>query len=146
LVFTDLDGTLLDRRYDLEAAAAAMDSLHDLGCICIPASSKTYDEMVALNKFRKFPSPCIFENGAGLFWPSSAEPESLGRCANEVHDLLDHIRDEHRFGFRTFRDIGCDELCEITWTRSLWRDCRQGSYRQHAATLGRQRAGTRHLS
>ena len=114
LVFTDLDGTLLDRRYDLEAAAAAMDSLHDLGCICIPASSKTYDEMVALNKFRKFPSPCIFENGAGLFWPSSAEPESLGRCANEIHDLLDHIRDEHRFGFRTFRDIGCDELCEIT--------------------------------
>ncbi|NCF45213.1 MAG: HAD-IIB family hydrolase [Proteobacteria bacterium] len=114
LVFTDLDGTLLDRRYDLEAAATAMDDLHDLGCICIPASSKTYDEMVALNKYRKFPSPCIFENGAGLFWPSSAEPESLGRCANEIHDLLEHIRDEHSFAFRTIRDIGCDELREIT--------------------------------
>ena len=92
LIFTDLDGTLLDRRYDLHAAGAAMDALHEHGCICVPASSKTHSEMIELNRYRKFPSPYIFENGAGLCWPSAAEPEYLGRGADEICDLLDRIR------------------------------------------------------
>ena len=95
LIFTDLDGTLLDRRYDLKAAADAMDSLHQDGCLCVPASSKTHAEMVELSKFRKFPSPYIFENGSGLSWPSARAPELTGRSASEISDLLDHIRDEH---------------------------------------------------
>lgn len=114
LVFTDLDGTLLDERYDIRSAGAAMDILHEHGCICIPASSKTHQEMSELNKTRKFPSPYILENGAGLYWPSAATPELLGREVAEIYDLLDHIREEHKLRYRTFREISCDELQSIT--------------------------------
>ena len=31
-----------------------MDALHEHGCICVPASSKTHLEMMELNKFRNF--------------------------------------------------------------------------------------------
>lgn len=114
LVFTDLDGTLLDRRYDLKAAADAMDSLHQNECLCVPASSKTHAEMAELNNFRKFPSPYIFENGGGLSWPSATAPEMIGRSAEEISDLLDHIRDEHLFNFRLFRDISVVEIAGRT--------------------------------
>ena len=114
LIFTDLDGTLLDRRYDLKAAADAMDSLHQSECLCVPASSKTHAEMAELNNFRKFPSPYIFENGGGLSWPSATTPELIGRSAEEISDLLDHIRDEHLFNFRLFRDISVVEIAGRT--------------------------------
>lgn len=114
LVFTDLDGTLLDERYDLKGAGNAMDALHEYGCICIPASSKTHREMTELNKTRKFPSPYILENGAGLYWPSAAEPELFGRQASEIYDLLDHIREEHKFKYRSFRETSCEELQALT--------------------------------
>ena len=114
LVFTDLDGTLLDRRYDLKAAADAMDSLHQNECLCVPASSKTHLEMAELNNFRKFPSPYIFENGGGLSWPSATASEMIGRSAEEISDLLDHIRDEHLFNFRLFRDISVVEIAGRT--------------------------------
>lgn len=114
LVFTDLDGTLLDERYDMRSAGSAMDTLHEYGCVCIPASSKTHREMSELNKVRKFPSPYILENGAGLCWPSATEPELFGRQAAEIYDLLDHIREEHKLRYRTFRDISCEELQAIT--------------------------------
>lgn len=114
VVFTDLDGTLLDGRYDLRGAGNAMDTLHEQGCVCIPASSKTHQELLQLNKVRKFPSPYVLENGAGLCWPSKAEPELFGREAPEIYDLLDHIREEHKLRYRTFRDISCEELQLLT--------------------------------
>ena len=35
LVFTDLDGTLLDDRYDLAGAADALDQVHAMGAVAI---------------------------------------------------------------------------------------------------------------
>ena len=70
--------------------------------------------MAELNNFRKFPSPYIFENGGGLSWPSATAPEIIGRSAEEISDLLDHIRDEHLFNFRLFRDISVVEIAGRT--------------------------------
>ena len=91
-----------------------MDALHQNECLCVPASSKTHIEMAELNNFRKFPSPFIFENGGGLSWPSATAPELIGRSAEEITDLLDHIRDEHLFTFRLFRDISAVEIAGRT--------------------------------
>lgn len=114
LIFTDLDGTLLDRQYDLQAAGKAMDSLHEYGCICIPASSKTDAEMQELNRFRKFPSPYIFENGAGLRWPSAPACELIGRPVDEIYSLLNHINEEHGFQYQVMSDIPCEEIQAMT--------------------------------
>ena len=46
LIFTDLDGTLLDDRYDLPGAADALDRVHEMGALVVPISSKTHAEML----------------------------------------------------------------------------------------------------
>lgn len=114
LMFTDLDGALLDGCWDIRGAGAAMDTLHELGCICIPVASRTQPEMDELNKARKFPSPYIFENGTGIRWPSDTQPQCFGRSAGEIYDLLDHIREEHGLHYRSLRDISSEELQNIT--------------------------------
>ena len=68
LIFTDLDGTLLDDRYDVSGAAAAMDLVTELGALVVPVSSKTRAEMTLLREQQRIPTPFIFENGAGIDW------------------------------------------------------------------------------
>ena len=45
LVFTDLDGTLLDDGYDLETAAEAINAMQARGVTVVPVSSKTLPEL-----------------------------------------------------------------------------------------------------
>ena len=71
LIFTDLDGTLLDDRYDVSGAAAAMDRVTELGALVVPVSSKTRAEMTLLREQQRIPTPFIFENGAGLIGVST---------------------------------------------------------------------------
>jgi len=71
LVFTDLDGTLLDHdTYEFEPAAFAVDQLKRDGVPLIFNSSKTFAEMRELQRAMGLaPSPMIAENGAGVFLP-----------------------------------------------------------------------------
>ena len=71
LVFTDLDGTLLDHHnYNWQAAAPALQRLEDLGCPVILNSSKTVAEMVDLRAALNNPHPFIAENGAVIAIPN----------------------------------------------------------------------------
>lgn len=67
LVFTDLDGTLLDHdSYSFEAAQPALDLLAARGIPVILASSKTEAEMRPIAEAIGISYPMIVENGAGL--------------------------------------------------------------------------------
>lgn len=67
LVFTDLDGTLLDHdSYSFEAARPALDLLAARGVPVILASSKTEAEMRPIAEAIGISHPMIVENGAGL--------------------------------------------------------------------------------
>jgi len=75
LVFSDLDGTLLDHEtYRWDAAQQALDTLHNLGICIVLASSKTAAELVPLREAMGL-SHCeaIVENGAGILEPVSEE-------------------------------------------------------------------------
>ena len=74
LVVSDLDGTLLDDRYQLEEAASALTQLLDsFEQVQIAlASSKTLVEMLRLGKLTDHRVFLIFENGAGVAWPEDA--------------------------------------------------------------------------
>ncbi|MFH1627826.1 MAG: HAD-IIB family hydrolase [Pseudomonadota bacterium] len=70
LVFTDLDGTLLDHNtYRWEAAIPALDLCRTKGVPIILASSKTRAEMDVLRRRLCISAPFISENGGGIFFP-----------------------------------------------------------------------------
>lgn len=72
LVFTDLDGTLLDHdSYSFEAARPALDLLAARGIPVILASSKTEAEMRPIAEAIGISYPMIVENGAGIVGPAS---------------------------------------------------------------------------
>lgn len=70
LVFTDMDGTLLDHHdYSFEAARPALQRLKDLGIPVIPVTSKTRAELMPLMKQLALHGPFVVENGAGIYIP-----------------------------------------------------------------------------
>jgi mannosyl-3-phosphoglycerate phosphatase family protein len=70
LVFTDLDGSLLDHdSYRYDAAQPMLDVLESMRIPVILASSKTRQEMLALREEMHNGHPFIVENGAAVFVP-----------------------------------------------------------------------------
>ncbi|MEM1180833.1 MAG: HAD hydrolase family protein [Acidobacteriota bacterium] len=70
VVFTDLDGTLLNAHdYRWDAAKPALDRLRRLGGALVLNSSKTRREMVALRDELGNRHPFVVENGAAIFTP-----------------------------------------------------------------------------
>jgi len=74
VLFTDLDGTLLDAEGGLGAApAAAVARLRALGVPVVPLTSKTEIEVRALLPVLAAGGIGVFENGAGLVTPRGVE-------------------------------------------------------------------------
>ena len=68
IVFTDLDGSLLDfHTYSMEAAGPALHRLDELGCPLVIVSSKTRAEVDALTGLPAKPLVFITENGSGVY-------------------------------------------------------------------------------
>lgn len=129
LVFTDLDGCLLDHySYSFEPARTALEQLKRFQTPLILASSKTLAELAELSVELKLPSPFIVENGAGVVIPdgyfSFSVPgltsndgwrlKSFGSTLSEILTTLHKIRDEYGFRFRGFSDMSSSEVADIT--------------------------------
>ena len=70
LVFSDLDGSLLDHySYSYEAALPQMEALERAGIPLILVSSKTRAEILILREELANRHPFIVENGAAVFIP-----------------------------------------------------------------------------
>jgi len=70
LVFTDLDGTLLDHHtYAWEEALPALEKCHKNAVPVILVSSKTRAEMEVLRHQLNLAAPFVSENGGGVFFP-----------------------------------------------------------------------------
>ena len=70
LIFTDLDGTLLDHdTYDFSPALPALEALRDAQVPLILCSSKTFAEMKYWRETLEVIHPFIAENGGALFVP-----------------------------------------------------------------------------
>ncbi|MCF3650915.1 HAD-IIB family hydrolase [Synoicihabitans lomoniglobus] len=132
LVFTDLDGTLLDwSNYSPAIARPAMLRLRELGVPVVFCSSKTATEQRALRQelgIRSIPS--IVENGAAIIVPDSAglptghwdeapgEPGRrvlvLGLRLDEVQARLARVRARTGLPLLGYRDIDDAKLVELT--------------------------------
>ncbi len=131
LIFTDLDGTLLDSRtYDFTPALPALDLIHSRGVPLILVSSKTRAEIEVLRTKLSPDSPFISENGAAIFFPRKFilpkdityeergpyKALTLGRPIEEVLDRLAKLKDE--FQFRGFSEMSSQEIAALTDLKS----------------------------
>jgi mannosyl-3-phosphoglycerate phosphatase family protein len=71
IIFTDLDGTLLDDSYSFSAALPALGEVRKAGLPCIICSSKTRAEIEHYRVKLDNHDPFISENGGGIFFPKS---------------------------------------------------------------------------
>jgi mannosyl-3-phosphoglycerate phosphatase len=94
LVFTDLDGTLLDHdSYSFEAARPALDLLAARGIPVILASSKTEAEMRPIAQAIGISHPMIVENGAGVVGLGADDPASGSDSASPYSRLRAFLRE-----------------------------------------------------
>jgi mannosyl-3-phosphoglycerate phosphatase len=132
IVFTDLDGTLLDHTsYDWRPAKPAMEQLDKRGYPLIFASSKTFAEISKLRDQTGNTHPAIIENGGAIVIPpryfadQSGENEikpvihTFAKPYAEIIKIAHALRAQNGYLFRGFGDMSVDDVCEIT---SLDRD------------------------
>jgi len=115
IVFTDLDGTLLDHEtYSWAPALPALSMLRARGVPVVLASSKTAAEIAPLrDEMRLSHCPAIVENGAGIL-PAGAGPEDAGADYARIRAALDAVPADLRAGFTGFGDWDADEIARQT--------------------------------
>ncbi len=115
IVFTDLDGTLLDHEtYHFDAARQALAELAAHGVPLILASSKTAAEIRELRNRLDLDTPSIVENGGGIDWPAS---EPGGNGADDyaaIRARLAALPADLRKLFRGFGDMDSAEISALT--------------------------------
>lgn len=129
VIFTDLDGTLLDHAsYSWRAAEPALEHCKRLNVPVILASSKTRAEMGVLRIALGLQYPFISENGGGLFFPfregEQAPPGSslvknmwqfsLGAPYGQLVSALREIREELGWNILGFSDMPPEEISRVT--------------------------------
>jgi len=129
LIFTDLDGTLLDHiSYKWDKAKPALDICRRLQVPIIMVSSKTRAEMDVLRREMELPFPFVSENGGGIFFPkewsgkipSGTFPEedmwkyTLGTPYSHLVRYLQEIRDELGLSLRGFSEMSPEEISGLT--------------------------------
>ena len=129
VIFTDLDGTLLDHdTYSWKKALPARDLCKRLQVPVIPVSSKTRAEIDLLYLNLQMSPPFISENGGGIFFQEEALKElppevvfdnglwklSLGLPYTRIIRGLQEIRDELGWDIRGFSDMDVAEISRLT--------------------------------
>ncbi|MEN6586941.1 MAG: HAD-IIB family hydrolase [Sulfuricella sp.] len=140
IIFTDLDGTLLDATgYSFNDALPALNLVQARGVPLVLCSSKTRAEIVACRRSLHNLHPFISENGGGIFIPQAYfSPLEAGACDGyqlitlglpyaEIRSRFVALREQLGAQVRGFADMTAEEVAELT---GLSRD---------EATLAKQR-------
>ena len=125
IIFTDLDGSLLDHNtYSFDEAKIALRKIHSLEFPLIFVTSKTSSEVQALSEEMGVQHPMICENGCVLVIPSSYfkgnsnkgeyELKVLGSTYQDIISILNTLKNQNRFQFEGFNDWSVDQVCEKT--------------------------------
>ena len=133
IVFTDLDGCLLDHNnYSYSVAKPLLRRLQELDIPLIINSSKTRTEINAIQKAMAINSPFIVENGAAVLFSSDINKEqfainkqqleSLGSQKikklalprQKLLDICNQIKNEHHFKYKGFRDMSVSQIAGLT--------------------------------
>jgi mannosyl-3-phosphoglycerate phosphatase len=129
VIFTDLDGCLLDRQtYSFEPAQAALRLINEKKIPLILASSKTRVEIEEYRRRLKNDHPFVSENGGAVFIPKgyfsfqfSHEREwrkyyvlELGAFYPQIIRALEFIKKETGIQIRGFHDLSEKDLASVS--------------------------------
>ncbi|MEX0405106.1 HAD-IIB family hydrolase [Aquibium sp. LZ166] len=114
IVFTDLDGTLLDHEtYRFDAALPALEALTARGVPLVLATSKTAAEIGPIRQALGCDVPAIVENGGGIVWAGDAAVASLDDYS-DIRATLDALPPRLRAMFRGFGDMDEAGIASLT--------------------------------
>ncbi len=114
LVFTDLDGTLLDHHtYDHTPALPALRQLREAGIPVIPVSSKTLAELKVIRTRLHLKGPVVAENGAVIAYPGEP-PQIAPPGYHLLRDFLIDRRANPLFDTLGFGDMSLEEVMDHT--------------------------------
>jgi mannosyl-3-phosphoglycerate phosphatase len=114
LVFTDLDGTLLDHdSYSYHDALPALECLKQRQIPVIPVSSKTHAELTVLMQALRLEGPIIGENGAAIIYPGEA-PQIVPPGYLQIRDFLVDSRSNPKYDTLGFGDMSVDDVMSHT--------------------------------
>ncbi len=131
IIYTDLDGTLLDDSYSFDAALPALQSIRKKGIPLVLCSSKTRAEIEFYRTRLGNHQPFISENGGGIFIPKgyfaptaygtlvslSEEKEylvvQLGARYADLRRVVQELRNEG-FAIKGFGDMTIEEVAAST--------------------------------
>ena len=129
IVFTDLDGSLLDSTtYSYEAALPALTALREQGIPLVLVSSKTRAEMEPLRQRLDLRDPFIVENGGAVFVPhglfdfplermrtrSPYQVIEFGLPYHMLREVLKQIEEAVETPLQGFGDLSVEDIMQIT--------------------------------
>jgi len=129
IVSTDLDGTLLDHHsYEWQAATPALAHLAAQQIPVIINTSKTFEEVIELQRTMNLSAPFIVENGSALFLPQQHYPIAppracsqegywqltLGQERTPIVSQLHALRRQHGWSFESFTDMSPERVIALT--------------------------------
>lgn len=115
LIFTDLDGTLLDHNtYSTEDAKEMLEYIKTNNIPLIIVTSKTKQEILKLRKQLDINYPFIVENGAGIFIPEDKEFEQINMGKNYSETLCFINQYRETFNIKSFFDMSEKLISSLT--------------------------------
>jgi mannosyl-3-phosphoglycerate phosphatase len=129
VVFTDLDGTLLDlETYSYDGALPSIEHLRSQGVPIVFCSAKTRAEQQVYRQELQINDPFIVENGGAVFIAqgyflfdfeyhrveSGYQVIELGIPYDRIREILAQIKDDTGVNFRGFGDMSVDEVVSLT--------------------------------
>lgn len=123
LIFTDLDGTLLDHDdYSFSEAKPALAKIRQLRIPLIINSSKTYAEIDNIREKLHQDGAFIVENGAAIFFPAGLFPKYdepinkviLGCPLSDILAVIHPLRERFGFSFKGFSDFSVEDVMAET--------------------------------
>jgi len=115
IIFTDLDGTLLDHdTYSFAAAKSMLNFIRTHNIPLIIVSSKTKNEILELQKSLKIFNTFVFENGAGIYIADQGVTRTFA-LGYDIHQIRKSFsKYKKKIGMRGFSDMSLEEIVKST--------------------------------
>lgn len=142
MIFTDLDGTLLDHHdYSFAPALPVLQAIKRHNIPLIPATSKTFAELIELRSKIGLDGPFIIENGAAVCIPNNYLPNIPNTCTKKGEYWFKEFVTSRDYWIQTLIKIAPkypNEFLRFS-TMSIAQICEATGLDEHSAALASKR-------
>ncbi len=124
IIFTDLDGTLLDKNYSYKKDLPVLKILRKKKVPIIFCSAKTKAEQEVIRKNMKINHPFIVENGSAIYFPKGYFSKKVGEIKGRYEIIVlgtksEELRKEikklkKKYKIKGYQDMSDKEVAEVT--------------------------------